>query len=77
MVGHTHPACSIILLRVFYNRLVDVSFVYWNSQLLAAFTPTLQKPEAFSLCVGKGEAVVDYCDPLTARRLSASGFPEG
>jgi hypothetical protein len=40
-------------------------------------TPLLQKSEAFSLRVSKGEAVVDYCDPLIARRMGASGFPEG
>jgi hypothetical protein len=40
-------------------------------------SPTLQKSEAFSLCVSKGEAVVNYCDPLIARRLGASGFPAG
>jgi hypothetical protein len=37
----------------------------------------LQKSEAFSLRVSKGEAVVDYCDPLIARRMGASDFPEG
>jgi hypothetical protein len=36
----------------------------------------LQKSEAFSLRVSKGEAVVDYCDPLIARRLGASDFPD-
>jgi hypothetical protein len=40
-------------------------------------TPKLQKSEAFSLCVSKGEAVVNYCDPLIARRLGASDFPAG
>jgi hypothetical protein len=40
-------------------------------------TPLLQKSEAFSLRVSKGEAVVGYCDPLIARWLGASGFPEG
>jgi hypothetical protein len=40
-------------------------------------TPLLQKFEAFSLRVSKGEAVVGYCDPLMARRLGASGFPAG
>ena len=40
-------------------------------------TPLLQKSEAFSLRVNKGEAVVGYCDPLIARWLGASGFPEG
>jgi hypothetical protein len=40
-------------------------------------TPLLQKSEAFSLRVGKGEAVVGYCDPLLARWLGASGFPAG
>jgi hypothetical protein len=42
-----------------------------------AFTPLLQKSEAFSLRDSKGEAVVGYCDPLILRRLGASGFPEG
>jgi hypothetical protein len=40
-------------------------------------TPLLQKSEAFSLRVSKGEAVVGYCDPLIARRMGASGFPAG
>jgi hypothetical protein len=44
---------------------------------LHKFTPTLQKSEAFSLCVSEGEAVVNYCDPLIARRLGASDFPAG
>jgi hypothetical protein len=41
------------------------------------YTPLLQKSEAFSLRVSKGEAVVGYCDPLIARRMGASGFPAG
>ena len=54
------------------------SVEYWVAIKTAAKdTPTLQKSEAFSLCVSKGKAVVNYCDPLIARRLGASGFPAG
>ncbi len=48
-----------------------------NFEFERRITPTLQKSEAFSLRVSKGEAVVNYCDPLIARRLGASGFPSG
>jgi hypothetical protein len=44
---------------------------------IVQFAPLLQKSEAFSLRVSKGEAVVDYCDPLIARRMGASDLPEG
>jgi hypothetical protein len=40
-------------------------------------TPTFQKSEAFSLRVSKGEAVVNYCDLLIARRPGVSGFSAG
>jgi hypothetical protein len=49
----------------------------FSEEGLFDYTPLLQKSEAFSLRVSKGEAVVGYCDPLIARRLGASGFPAG
>ncbi len=48
----------------------------WTAAI-PVYTPMLQKSEAFSLRVSKGEAVVNYCDPLIARRLGASDFPAG
>jgi hypothetical protein len=50
---------------------------YPKEETTGPLTPMLQKSEVFSLRVSKGEAVVDYCDPLIARRMGASGFPEG
>jgi hypothetical protein len=56
---------------------VNYSHVFGKKEKSAMFAPLLQKSEAFSLRAIKGEAVVDYCDPLIARRMGASGFPGG